>query len=928
MPEKATDGKVSGDTAPKTPKVTFGKRPAPKNAEKAYKATPLYFYKFKDMLRQLVSQQNFPDAVAAVFALAAVASALPLFPLPFLAVMLVLTFVITLLQPAVGLIVLLFETFPMFLYQIPLVAWLFTLFMSISLFAGFRHYRSIIFIYALLALPFSPFGWILELPVFVITILTIGLKRGAIAALVTVLVVSMSSGLAGLQNTGSIAFNFVEPFAAVTTAGVNLYTVPNQIGPMLLSFPPAFSGAVTIFTSFAVAEKIFSGLSLAFGAVIDNFALVLLQMLVWVFVAFVISNYAVKSRSKYKGTEASLFAIMIPVTYIGLSYLTGLQFSPLVIIGFIITPPILLALEFNDITVVRALEVMKQDFRGKFGSVFEDLTTGTKETLDDVANYDDVKKELKEAVLAPIEKRELAGAYNIKPPKGILLFGPPGTGKTYLMRALANELRAGFFYIKASQILSPYPGQSAQTIERMFTIAKKHTPAILFFDEIDNIASNREIQESETGRQILSTLLSEMDGFQKIDGVVIVGATNVPQFLDPSIMRPGRFDKILYIPLPNAQGRKKIMQYYFKKLPIVQDIDYEKLAAITDRYSGADIKTLSENVAREAAEDSTGKGKVLKISMADIVKMIKMTKPSSSLAQIDKYNQFKVDYERRTHQSPPEDIANKITTADVIGLDEAKKALHEAVEVPILHPELLKKYDIKNIKGILLFGPPGTGKTMLMRAVTSELGDVHLITLSGNEISKYGPERAIESIRQTFDRAKENAPAIVFIDEIDAVVPSRDSATEKGVQFTGEFLEQLDGLKSEYNIVMVATTNRPDALDPALLRPGRIDKIIYVGPPSRDDRLQIFKNNMAKVPHNEEINFEKLADVTQGYTGADIANICRQAKMNALEQSIRSAEEEGISTDELLKIIQSNKPSAPSLVVGRYLSFLAKYGQR
>lgn len=928
MPEKPKDGKASiGDTDdPK--KLSFGKRPKPKKEEQSYKMTPLYMYKFKDMLRRLVSAQHFPDALAGVFAFIAVATTLPLYPLPILGILIILISVITLLQPLIGLMVLLFSTFPMFVYQIPLIAWLFTLFMSLSFFLGYKHYRSIIFIFALLAVPFSPFGYLLEIPVFVLTVLTIGLRRGAIAAILAVLVVSTSSGLTGLQNTGSIAYDFGPTFTQVVSSHVDKFVVPGKAALEFANFMPAFSKSVSVFLSFSVAQDIFQGMTLALIALINNFVLVIIQVIVWVFAVYIISSAAVASRSKFKGTKASLLSIIIPITYIALSAANNLPYNTLALLGFAITPLILFALEYYDITVVRALEVMKQDFRGRFGEIFEDLSTGTQETLDDVANYDDVKQELKEAVLAPIEKRELAGAYNIKPPKGILLFGPPGTGKTYLMRALANELRAGFFYIKASQILSPYPGQSAQTVERIFSIAKKHTPCIIFFDEIDNIASNRELQESETGRQILSMLLSEMDGFQKIDGVVIVGATNVPQFLDPSIMRAGRFDKIIYVPLPNAAGRKKIFQYYFKKMPIDQSIDYNKLAEVTDRYSGADIKNLSENVAREAAEGASTKNKVLKITLSDIISVIKSTKPSTSLAQIDKYNAFKVDYERRTHQGQEQDNTTKVSIDEVVGMEEAKKALHEAVELPILHPELLKKYDIKNIKGILLFGPPGTGKTMLMRAVTNELGDVHLVTMSGGEISKYGPERAIESIRQTFDRAKENSPAIVFIDEIDAVVPARDQASEKGVQFTGEFLEELDGIKSQYNIVLVATTNRPDMLDAALLRPGRIDKIIYIPPPNQADRTEIFKLNLAKAPVKGDIDFAKLGEITQGYTGADIANICRQAKMNALEHTISSASEEVITTEQMITLIQKTKPSAPSMVVGRYLAFLAKYGQR
>ena len=643
MPEKSTDGKASS-ASKAAPKTEFGKRPKEKAQERSYKLTPLYMYRFKDMIRGLVSNQNFPDALAALFALAAVASALPFFPLPILGGLGIATFLLAYIQPLLGLMFLLFETFPMFLYQVPLISWLFIFFMSLALFLGYKHYRSIIFIFALLALPFSFIGYILEIPIFVVTILTIGFKRGAIAAVLAVLVIAAFSGLTGLHNAGSIAYSPNATFATVSASQAAQYLVPSKPILSLLNFGPGFSQAAGTFFSYGVIERIFSGAYYAFSAIASNIILVLIQLIVWVFVAFAISSYAVKSRSRYRGTEASLFAIALPISYIGLSYLSGLSFNPLVLLGFAITPLMLLVLEYNDITVVRALDVMKQDFRSRFGEAFEDLTTGTRETLDDVANYEQTKQELREALLAPIEKRELAGAYNIKPPKGILLFGPPGTGKTYLMRAVANELRAGFFYVKASQILSPYPGASAQTIERIFSTARKHTPAIIFIDEIDSIASNREIQDSETGRQMLSTLLSEMDGFQKLDGVVIVGATNVPQLLDPSIMRSGRFDKILYIPLPDPKGREKIFQYYFKRLPIASKIDIHKLAEITDRYSGADIKNLVENVSRAAAEVASGKNRTLEITMADLVSVIKVTKPSTSLAQVDKYNSFKVAF--------------------------------------------------------------------------------------------------------------------------------------------------------------------------------------------------------------------------------------------------------------------------------------------
>ncbi|MDE1823227.1 MAG: AAA family ATPase, partial [Candidatus Micrarchaeota archaeon] len=571
-------------------------------------------------------------------------------------------------------------------------------------------------------------------------------------------------------------------------------------------------------------------------------------------------------------------------------------------------------------------EVMKKDFLGKFGEAFEDLTSGTKETLDDVADYEETKKELREAILAPIEHREISGAYNIKPAKGILLFGPPGTGKTMLMRAIANELRARFFYVKTSSLLSPYMGESSQTLSKIFATAKKHAPAVLFFDEIDGIAGNREAQSASSDRQLLSTLLSEMDGFQKIEGVVIVGSTNVPNLLDPSILRPGRFDKIIYMELPDKDGREKIFRHYMKNLPISKSMDYDKLASMTNRYTGADIRNVCEEAARKVADEAVKEAKVLQMNMADMVNVIKATKPSTSLSRIDQYNTFKMDYERRTHPEVMDRREDTIRISDVVGLEPAKKALYEAVEVPILHPSLVKKYDVPQTKGILLFGPPGTGKTMLMRAIANELGDVHMVILSGADISRLGLERAVFTIKETFNRAKENSPAIIFIDEIDALLPGRDSASELGVGIVGEFLQEFDGIKPSSGIVVIGVTNRPDQLDSAMLRGGRFDRMIFVPPPGKDDREQLFRHYLRKVAISDDVDFERLAAMTAGYTGADIANVCRQCKMNALEKDLSTAQESRISMKDLLKALDGIRPSAPEPVMGRYINFLALHG--
>jgi len=921
---KATNPKPKQDL-----KNLSTKKPAKKRKIAVKRKAPLYIYWLKDLLRQFVSHKNFPDALATSFALASISFAAPFLPLPIMIVLLILTFVLTMIHPLIGLMALFFESLPMFIYQTPLLAWLFMLFMGVAFLFGFKHYRTITFIYMLSVLPFSSLGYFIEIPAFVLTIMIVGTKRGIISAAVAVLIIAIVSGLTGLQNTGAIAFNATLAHSAISNSAYVTYLVPNKQVASLSNLSSAWSSAVSEFFSFKVTGRITDALSLSILSIASQPINVLIELAVWIILVFIISNYVISSRSKYKGTIASLFSILIPVTYVGLSYLSNEPYSLYPFIGFLITPLILLFLELNDIPVIRALDVMKQDFRAKFGEGFEDLTSGSKETLDDVANYEETKEELKTAIISPIEHREIAGAYGVKPAKGILLFGPPGTGKTLIMRAIANEIRAGFFYVKASSIISPYAGESAQAISRIFAIAKKHAPCVLFFDEIDGIASSREVQTTETGKEILSTLLSEMDGFQKIDNVVIVGATNAPNMLDPSLLRPGRFDKLIYMPLPDAHGRAEIFRYYLSKLPIGNDIDYDKLAELTERYSGADIKNVCDEVAREVAEEATSMNKVLEITMNDLINVIKMTKPSTSLSQLEEYTTFKLDYERRLHPEKLEKEAEeKVSLEDVIDLEEAKRAIYEAVEIPILHPDLVKKYDVENIRGILLFGPPGTGKTMLMRAVASEIGDVHMILLSGAEIAKTGLDKAVLTIKEAFNRAKENTPSIIFIDEIDAVVPNREVASELGVELTGEFLQELDGIKSTRSIVLVGATNRPDALDPALLRSGRFDKLIFVPPPNEEQRAELFQLYLKKAPLAEDIDFQKLGNMTPGFTGADIANLCRQAKMNALEKSVTMHSEVKISMADLIALIEKTKPSAPSMVMGKYLSFLSTYGQR
>ncbi len=910
--------------------ISFSKHNGEEEEERyRYSYVPLSLYWLKDVIREFVSNVNFPDALAIAFATFSVSLAFPLFPPEILIPIILVNFALTMVLPLGGLMVMLFVTLMMFIYQAPLLAWIITIFVSISLFLGHKHYRTITFIYAMSLLPFSYLGGILEIPGFIIGILFIGLRRATVSTIAIMIMIAMISGMTGIQNTSPILYDSIAAHSLIIgSSSVSGLVAPSHNATTLFSFIPAFSSALGRFFSFDVSGRIFKGFGVALLSIVYNPAFLLIQIVGWLIVIFAMTNFVIKSRSAYKGTESSLFSFLILAIYVSLASYSGFAYKIPSLFGFFLTPLIIFVLEANNIEVVKSLSVMKQDFLGKFGEVFQELTSGTRETLSDIANYDETKKEMREAILAPIEHREISGAYHVNPAKGILLFGPPGTGKTLLMRALANEIRARFFYVKTSAIVSPFEGESAQTLSKIFSTVRKNAPAILFFDEIDGIATKRENEKSDSSRQLLSTLLAEMDGFQKIEGIVIVGSTNVPNLVDPSLLRPGRFDKIIYMSLPDRRGRAKIFNYYLSKLPVADDISYSKLSEITERYSGADIKNVCDEVARQVADDAVRQRKVLQINMSDLVKVIKSTKPSTTLSSLDKFNRFKVDYERRSHPESKSDDAAEVHVADVVGLDDAKKALYEAIEIPILHPHLVKKYDVKNIKGILLFGPPGTGKTMLMKAVSNELEDVKLIILSGSEISKNGTENALSEIKEAFNSARENSPCVIFIDEIDSMLPSRSSSSESAIHITSEFLQQIDGIKNSNGIVLVGATNRPDKIDDAILRPGRFDKFIFVGPPNKKDRATLFRENLSKAPLGSDVDFDVLAANTEGYTGADIANICREVKMGALEETVSSAEDKDISIKDIIAVIRSVKPSSPSSALGRYMNFISLYGGR
>ncbi len=501
-------------------------------------------------------------------------------------------------------------------------------------------------------------------------------------------------------------------------------------------------------------------------------------------------------------------------------------------------------------------------------------------TYEDIGGLGPEIKKVREMIELPMKHPELFERLGVEAPKGVLLYGPPGTGKTLLARALASETNAHFETLSGPEIMSKYYGESEEKLRQLFKTAEEQAPSIVLIDEIDSIAPKREEVTGEVERRVVAQLLALMDGMEARGKVVVIGATNRPDSLDPALRRPGRFDREIEIGVPNKESRLEVLLIHTRGMPLAKDVNQQKLADVTHGFVGADLAAL----AREAGMRS------LRRVLPELDLEVEAI-PAELLNKIEVNNDDFLEALREMEPSAMREVmveSPDVKWDDIGGLSQVKQELVESVEWPLTYAKLFAHMDAEPPKGILLYGPPGTGKTMLAKAVATE-SQANFISIKGPEFLSKWVGESEKAVREVFRKARQAAPSVIFLDEIDSIAPSRSSGTSDShvtERVISQILTELDGLESLNSVIVIAATNRPDIIDPALLRPGRFDRLIEIGLPDEKGRLEILKIHAATKPLADDINLEEIAKKTEKYSGADLSAIVNEAVMLAIRECV------------------------------------------
>ena len=514
-------------------------------------------------------------------------------------------------------------------------------------------------------------------------------------------------------------------------------------------------------------------------------------------------------------------------------------------------------------------------------SKLEGVKTLVDVTYEDIGGLKEEVKKVREMIEIPLKRPELFERLGISPPKGVLMHGPPGTGKTLLAKAVANESDAHFIAIQGPEIMSKYVGGSEEKLREFFEEAEENAPSIVFIDEIDAIAPKREEVSGETERRVVAQLLTLMDGLKSRGQVVVIGATNRPDALDPALRRGGRFDREIEIGVPDKDGRQEVLQIHTRGMPLDDKVDLDEIADTTHGFVGADLEMLCKEAAM----------RVLRRVLPDI-KADEEIPPETLKKMIIKKSDFKEALKEIQPSALREVLVQvpDIKWEDIGGLENAKQELREAVEWPLKYPESFDKFGVTPPKGVLIYGPPGTGKTLLAKAVANE-SQANFIAVKGPELLSKWVGESEKGVREVFRKARQTAPTVIFFDEIDSIASARSgSSTDSGVtqRVVNQLLTEIDGLEELQDVAVIAATNRVDIMDPALLRPGRFDRHVKVDGPDEKARLEIFKVHTKDMPLADDVDLDYLAKNTAKYVGADIEAVCREAVMLTLREDIKA----------------------------------------
>jgi transitional endoplasmic reticulum ATPase len=500
-------------------------------------------------------------------------------------------------------------------------------------------------------------------------------------------------------------------------------------------------------------------------------------------------------------------------------------------------------------------------------------------TYEDIGGLDREIARVREMIELPLKHPEIFERLGVDAPKGVLLHGPPGTGKTLLAKAVANETQANFYHIGGPEIMSKFYGESEGKLREIFKEAQENAPSIIFIDEIDSIAPKRDEVSGDVEKRIVSQLLTIMDGLEGRGKLVVIGATNRPNALDPALRRPGRFDREIEIGLPDRKGRHQVLMIHSRGMPLTEDVDLEQISSRTHGFVGADLEALTKEAAMGA--------------LRRVLPEINLDEESIPAEILDKIQVTMNDFEDSLKEVPPSTMREVLVESpnvkwdEVGGMEETKQELMEAIEWPLKYREIFEHASVKPPKGIMLYGPPGTGKTLIAKAVATE-SEVNFISIKGPELLSKWVGESERGVREIFRKARQAAPCIIFFDEIDSVVPPRGKSLGTNVteRVVSQILTELDGLESLKDVVVIAATNRVDMVDPAIMRPGRIDRILYIPNPDLDARKAILEIHTRGKPLAEDVNQTKLAELMEGYSGADIAATASAASQSAIHEHL------------------------------------------